>query len=159
MVVKLTDVILCSCSITSIKTSYMWCLNFILDSPPLLLDNLCMNKWSIKCTTSQWPRYLSFGIVFLTSSIRKTLTCKWACLNGSYKVISWEIHCFTELELTALASQHGSSLNGSCMLWSTQPSYSTPASGYSSTRQRTSPMEKILVSGLVACLSTVFAFL
>ena len=158
MGVRLTDVILCLCSITSIRTSCMWSHNSTLVSMLLLLDNHCMNNWSIKCITSLCPHCQSFGTAYSISNTRRTLICKCTFQSGSYKIISWGIHYFIELVLTERAFQPGSSSNGSYMLSSMLHLYSTAASGYYNIRQHTNLTARILDFGLVVCLCTVFAF-
>lgn len=158
MVVRLTGVILYLSFITSTRTSFMWSHNSTSVSMPLSLDNHCMNNWFIKCTTSLWPPCQSFGTACLISNTRRTLTCKWAFQSGSYKVISWEIHCYTELVLTEHAFQLGFSSNGSYMLSSTLHSYSTAASGYYNIRQHINLTARTSDFGLVVCSYMVFAF-
>lgn len=111
-VVRPTEEIPCLSFITSIRTSYMWCHNSTSDSSRHSQDNHCMSNSSIKCTISPWPPSQFSGTVFTISNTRRILICKWNYPRESLKDTSWGTHCFTELELTDHAFQHGCLLNG-----------------------------------------------
>jgi len=159
MAVKLTDVTLCWFFTTSTRTSCMWYHNSTLVSTLPLQDSHCMSSWSIRCIILQWLHCPFSGIAFLTSSTKKTLTCKWIYLNLSSRATSWETHYFTELELMELASQHGFSLNGLLMPWLMRALFSFAASGFWRKKVLISLTAKTLASGFVVCWCMVFASL
>jgi len=158
-VVKPTDVTLCLFFTISTRTSSMWCLNSILASSQHLPDNHSMNNWFIRCTISQWRRYPFFGTAFSTSSIRKTLICKWLFQNLSFRVTSWGILYFIELELKEHAFRHCFSSNGLLMPWHMRPLFSIAPSGFWRKKVRINLTVKTLVSGFAVCWFMVFAFL
>lgn len=157
MVVKRTDVIHCSYFTTSTRISCTSSHNSTSVSTLHSLDSHCTSSSFTRCITLQWPPCQSCFTVCSISNTKRTLTCKWIYQKENYKDTSWETHYFTELELKATASPRGFSWDGYCTLSSTPHSYSSHASGLWLKRPLTSPMEKTLVSGLVACSLTVCA--